>query len=83
MISLMKKTALLSLLIFLGSSYAIAGNGEKHALIAYNVAAMTLTKLTVSDTLEQCNETMQNFKEEFPNESRFLFSCVRLADDTE
>lgn len=82
MTSFFKKISVISLLVLLGSSHAFANNG-RHVLVVYNVAAMTLTKLTVSNTLEQCNETLESFKAEFPNESRFLFSCVRIANGTE
>lgn len=77
-----KKAIALSLLILVGSFPVFADEG-RYTLVVYNVAAMTLTKLTVSNTQEQCHETMENFKAEFPNESRFLFSCIRLANGTE
>ena len=82
MIKSIKKVIALSLLTLLGSFPVFADDG-RYTLVVYNVAAMTLTKLTVSNTLEQCNETMGNFKAEFSNESRFLFSCIRLAHGTE
>lgn len=82
MIKSIKKVTALSLLALLGSFPVFADDG-RYTLVVYNVAAMTLTKLTVSNTLEQCNETMESFKAEFSNESRFLFSCIRLAHGTE
>ena len=82
MTSFFKKIARTSLLIFWGGVQACANDG-RHALIVYNVAAMTLTKLTVSNTLEQCNKTMESFKAQYPNEARFIFSCVSLANGTE
>ena len=83
--SILKKSIALTLCLIAGATYAVAADNDQraHVLIANNVYAMTLTKLTVSDTLAQCQETLENFKAVYPDESRVTFACIALAEETE
>lgn len=80
-----KKSIAIALCLIAGTTYTFASDNDNraHVLMANNVYAMTLTKLTVSDTLAQCQETLENFKAVYPDESRVKFACIALAEETE